>query len=260
MNPHDHPVCARSALSPIDSLRRRLKEIKAGRNRYRVILLDDLRAGYLPLAKVASTTLRMEFSKRQARLFYPNETAPTPQLLQKKIEKRIRKSMAPDQIKELSKTHFLFAFVRNPITRLYSCYLDKVVKASQKGKPCSLRLYGISADMSFDDFVRCVAGIPDRQADQHFRSQHPHVMANGEWLVQRLGKLEHFREEWDLLRAEISMEDLPLAVRRSTGAGNALGKVPLCRAVADMAVNRYGTDIDVLGYQGEITDWLASLP
>ena len=240
-----------------DLLERRINDWKTGRSRRRVLVLDDLRAGYIPIAKVASTSLRLHLCRRQARLFYPDEAAQDPRTLQKCMEKRIRKTLGVDETRRLATTHFLFAFVRNPITRLYSCYLDKVVKAARLGEECRLRLYGLSSDMSLDEFVRCIAEIPDAQSDQHFRSQHLYVRADNEWLVQFLGKFERLNADWARLSTRLALDEIP-AIQRSTGAGSALAKVPMKRETARIAVDRYREDIETLGYADEIEEWLRS--
>lgn len=238
-------------------LERRINDWKTGRNRRRVLLLDDLRAGYVPIAKVASTSLRLMLCRRQARVFWPKEATLEPRALQKRVERRIRRSSGSRETLQLSRAYYLFAFVRNPITRLYSCYLDKVVKAARLGKPCGLSLYGVTSDMSLDEFVRHIADIPDDQSDQHFRSQHLYLRANGKTLVRFLGKFERLNEDWERLSREIGLEETP-SVQRSTGAGDGLAKIPMSYASAQIAVERYREDIETFGYEAEIADWLRS--
>src|SRR5688572_31325643 len=69
---------------------------------------------------------------------------------------------------------FAFSFVRDPWDRLVSCCRDKI-RGEVDGytsftmRPgvanCLARFDAFFAGMSFDDFVRAVAAIPDQEAD-----------------------------------------------------------------------------------------------
>lgn len=238
--------------------RRVLHEGKARSNRRRILLMEDLRAGYVPIPKVASSSLRLMICQRQARDLYPDLLALPPRALQKEVEKRIRVSRGPAGTRRLGERYFLFAFVRNPLTRLYSCYRDKVVKAAEQGKEFSLGPWGVEPGMSFEDFVRHIAGIPDTRSEQHFRSQHLLLRQGERWLVDYIGKFENLDEDWQQLAQRIGMDVQPQA-RRSSGAGSSLDGLPLDRETAGLAVERYRQDIALLGYQEEVSAWLERL-
>ena len=239
-------------------LNRTLTSWKMRRNRRRILLIDDLDAGYVPVTKVASTSIRRRICKRQAARQFPDLEGLSGVRLQAQVERRIRISASVGEALDLGEQRFLFAFVRNPLTRLYSCYLDKVVVAANKGRPCTLAPWGVSAAMSFEDFVRCIAAIPDDQADQHFRSQYPLLWYRDQWLVDSIGHFESLDEDWEVLAAKIGLDQLP-GRQRSSGAGDALRRLPLSADVAGLAVQRYRQDIDLFGYREEIDRWLAGL-
>lgn len=239
-------------------LNRTLTSWKMRRNRRRILLIDDLDAGYVPVAKVASTAIRRRICERQVAHQFPDLEGLSGKCMQAQVEKRIRISASVGKALELREDRFLFAFVRNPLTRLYSCYLDKVVAAADKGRACSLAPWGVSAAMSFEDFVRCIAAIPDDRADQHFRSQYPLLWHRDKWLVDFVGHFESLGEDWSKLAAEIGLDQFP-GRQRSSGAGDALRRLPLSAEVAGLAVQRYRQDIDLFGYREEIDRWLAGL-
>jgi hypothetical protein len=81
------------------------------------------------------------------------------------------------------KSYFIFAFVRNPLDRLVSCYEDKVKSTKQHhgkyyfdtnyNKIFINTFFGdkFRQDMSFGEFIKLVCKIPDLFADGHFKSQ-----------------------------------------------------------------------------------------
>lgn len=224
------------------------------RNRRRVLLLSDLQAGYVPLAKVASTAVRSLLCRRQARLYYPHLAELHYKPLIRAVEKHIRVSRSVPQMRALAETHFLFSFVRNPIVRAYSCYLDKVVKPGKSGEPTTLYRYGMHPDMSFERFVDLVCDIDDERADKHFRSQHPTLFADEQPLVHFIGRQETLAEDWQRLQAHLPLEDMP-PVRRRSGAASAMADIPLSAAHRARLVKRYERDIELLGYAEEVARW-----
>jgi len=98
-----------------------------------------------------------------------------------------------------------FAVVRNPYRRIWSCYVDKIVRNRESGRPLHPgferynRLFGLNIfnlDMSFTDFLRSVSHIPDWMADGHFRSQHRFIAKQGgSLLVDCFIRLENLDEE-----------------------------------------------------------------
>lgn len=241
-----------------DTIHRHLATCKLARNSRRILLLEDIKAGYVPVPKVASSSLRSMVCERQAAVLYPDTLALPPDRRQALVEQRIRRSLGPYRVCRLKREYFLFAFVRHPLMRLYSCYVDKVVQAVHKGKRFTLRRYGVDPAMGFDEFVRHIAEIPDSQAEQHFRSQHCYLFHRRRPLVHFIGKLEHMDRDWEALRQRLG-PGVELARKRGSGAGTLLGSLPLDHATATLAVARYRDDIDLLGYGEETDHWLIDL-
>lgn len=74
---------------------------------------------------------------------------------------------------EWSKGKIMVFVMRDPLSRIYSCYLDVTTGKNTMYKfPSGLSwVYNYSTDLSFDDFIRKVCATPDRFSDRHFRSQ-----------------------------------------------------------------------------------------
>lgn len=104
-----------------------------------------------------------------------------------------------DKLDSSYQDYFKFTIVRNPWSRLVSCYKSKIRAADYSGpgvingvaKPlliCSDKFFG---GMSFEAFVDVVCSISDADADNHFRSQlYQLVGPDGNLMVDYIGKLE----------------------------------------------------------------------
>lgn len=144
-----------------------------------------------------------------------------------------------------------FCFVRNPWSRLASCYRDQVLKRRARNQPFFLGQYSHVdfANMAFAEFVRFVAATSERNSNHHFRSQH-YFLCGGK--MDFIGRYERFGED---LERVVSCYRLPArfaayAPRRI----NAGGKMPAdYRSYYDdetrmLVAQRYARDIDLFGY------------
>lgn len=115
---------------------------------------------------------------------------------------------------------FSFAFVRNPWDRLVSCYRDKIAgevdgftyfNIRPGVADCLAHYNQFTAGMSFSDFVECVALIPDRDADAHFRSQYTFI-TNGrcEIAVDFVGRYESLPVDLQYIWEEIKLPEITL--------------------------------------------------
>lgn len=110
-------------------------------------------------------------------------------------------------------SYFRFAFVRNPLARLYSCWRDKVWCPGQPecDQPFIFeRFPGMRAGQPFAEWVSVVAEIPDHDCDQHFASQ-TSLLCEGDRLVPDfVGRFEHFEPGWEMVAKRIGLpESIP---------------------------------------------------
>lgn len=153
---------------------------------------------------------------------------------------------------------YTFAFVRNPWDRLVSCYRDKIcgevsdfTAFSEKGiAHCLARFEAFAAGMSFDEFVRTVASIPDQAADEHFRSQYCFVTNSlGDVAVDFVGRYENLEADFRIvaqeigLPATISLPRLQAAAREDHYAAYYTGELQ------KIVANRFERDVDLFKYQ-----------
>jgi hypothetical protein len=99
-------------------------------------------------------------------------------------------------------SYFKFTFVRNPWTRLFSCYLAKVRRVPNR----HFRLLGLDRCRTFEDFVMRVCDIPDEYADEHFMSQDYLLTYQGKFLPDQVYRFETYSEDWNNLRQNLEQQ------------------------------------------------------
>lgn len=106
-----------------------------------------------------------------------------------------------------------FTFVRHPLGRLASCYLDKVVWRTSRGDPFRpFGQFGIAPDCSFERFVAIVSEVPDEEADEHFQSMSARLYddATGFVLPREILRHETMAIDWERVRSFAARELVPL--------------------------------------------------
>ena len=151
-----------------------------------------------------------------------------------------------------------FAIVRNPWDRLVSCYKNKILSAGDTNDfyengvhRALIKNYGdiFYSSMTFDDFAAAVCDIPDKIAEDHFRSQHPFVTHRGHLMVDRIGKLENIEEEWAYICANINIDNKLENINVSSNSGMKRAyKDYYTDEVREKVAERYQKDIEMFGY------------
>jgi hypothetical protein len=163
---------------------------------------------------------------------------------------RFVRFVAPEEFPALQPARFTFGFGRDPYARLVSCYRHKIERPHRQGKRVSpiFWVYGrdFSLEMGFPAFVRAVAEVPDERAEKHFRSQTSFLFRDGKPLVDLVGRLERFEEDW----AEVCRHTRLQPVARAynvTGAPVRLGDWYDAELLG-LVNTRYAADFALLGY------------
>ena len=141
--------------------------------------------------------------------------------------------------------YFSFGFVRNPWSRLYSCWRSKVEEnrvllMEPPNNPSTFR-----PGMGFAEFARAVCEIPDTAADPHFRSQHVVLARKRTVLPSFIGKVEHMEEDFPRVAARIGLAGSLPRVNESGGADH---RDVYDRKTARMVARRYRVDAKLFGY------------
>lgn len=107
----------------------------------------------------------------------------------------------------------VFAFVRDPLSRLASCYRSKLAPGRHVGK--GLAAEGLKAGIPFPDFVDHVCRRSDRRSNIHYRAQAAILTGRGMPPPAHIGRFETIREDWARISAVVEartgrpLPDLP---------------------------------------------------
>ena len=182
------------------------KRRKLRRHKPQLYLFPEHKFGYIQIPKVASRSIRVAVT---AYLAGTAAHADVDGDLVTEFEERYAKHLKQEKIHTLAQENFIFAFVRNPYERVYSCYKNKIEDVRTNGGKNIFEKHGMSTDLSFEDFVRTIAAIPDQKSDRHFRSQAWFLTWRGELLTSFVGKLERIDEDWKVLQNKFGIEPPP---------------------------------------------------
>jgi hypothetical protein len=139
------------------------------------------------------------------------------------------------------------AAVRHPLARLASCWSDKI-NGKHFHQPFA-RKFGLTPDISFADFVYFVSGVPDEQADQHFRSMTWDLMYENSIVPEHILKIEN-DGWWNKLR-ELIQSHCNFDIGREYFENRGLfgeWESFYTPELRELAVNRYADDFRNFGY------------
>jgi len=153
--------------------------------------------------------------------------------------------------------YFFATFVRNPFSRLVSCYQDRVLY-SPNSEDLKVYYFGrnpisIPANCPFSEFVRIVENIPDPLADRHFKQQ-SYSLAKAGRQPDFLGRFECLDEDWRWLATRF---DLPKTLERLNRTDRHAHRVTsdwrdlYTPDLQARVAARYSRDLEELGYAAE---------
>jgi hypothetical protein len=212
------------------------------------ILLEDYKAIYIPILKAACSTLKKICADLLAMPIPMHDIAEEIHLLHFPCAKKYK-------IKDDYSDYFKFAFVRNPWSRLVSCYNDKI--NYDKGHVYERydnsfinylkKMKVFSREMSFDRFVEVICDIPDEFAEAHFRSQYTFLTdQNGNILTDFIGYFEHLHADFEFISKKLGTNiELP-HIRQ--GKARSYTDYYTNKSVR-LVERRYEQDIEMFGYR-----------
>lgn len=230
-----------------------------------IIALHRERALYFAVPKVASSSIEYlitDILKQRLPLevveriddgihFFRGKT--------KRREMRDRKILLCKHDVRRYRDYYSFAFVRNPWSRLVSCFFDKVdpkeISEDLNPKGAAAVMLGGGennsappATASFEEFVRAVCRTPDEESNRHFRSQHTFLTdRKGRLLPAHIFRFENLAQEFNALTERLGLPDTKLPHR------NPSKKTPYQEYYTDelrrLVAERYARDIELFGYE-----------
>ncbi|MBL4707306.1 MAG: sulfotransferase family 2 domain-containing protein [Flavobacteriales bacterium] len=209
-------------------------------NKASAIQIDALKLIYVPIPKVANRSIK-EILAERIRLKYT-------------VSAHKAKWKYIPLASVAKSSSYSFSFVRNPLDRLVSCYVQKT---QMKDPIHNFWKYGnlVYPNMSFTAFVSMVCKTPDYLADRHFKSQHQFLIINGDLSVDYLGKYESLKEDWKFLSEKF---ELPTLVHANPSVRTGIENY-YTKELAQKAQKRYIQDIETFGYTQEVNSFINSL-
>ena len=152
--------------------------------------------------------------------------------------------------------YYTFSFVRNPWSRIVSCYNSKIGSNIIGFRARILSFYkGLEGGMEFTDFVHWLGSDEGRDeiADRHWMSQYHFLTGeDGQDLCDFIGRYESLHEDWAKVREILGVPemDLPhkgwISAERSNYTDYRTYYDDETRAII---AERYARDIEMLGYE-----------
>jgi hypothetical protein len=146
---------------------------------------------------------------------------------------------------------FRFAFVRDPVRRIESAYLSKIVAHRRyRGRAVLQQILGLpegpDQELTFDQFLAALEMQDPLRMDAHWRPQHFNLM-QGLVDYDLVGRLETFAADAARIRDATGMPDVPIELQHVSNrpAMSPLdGRPDLLRRVRDI----YARDFELFGY------------
>jgi hypothetical protein len=215
---------------------------KLSRQTPQLYLFEDIHLGYIQIPKVASRAIRNALTQFLLIREGKNPDEADERSVVQQYEAVYAKHLPNQKIADIANNNFLFAFVRNPFDRIYSCYKNKTL--IEDGKKNIFEKNDIPSGISFDEFVQRVADIPDTIADRHFKAQSWFLTYQDKVIPQYVGKLETFSEDWEYLHQRFGIT-LPKQLNSSAHKNSTL---TMCDKTKQLIIDRYKDDFRLFGY------------
>ena len=200
---------------------------------------SEANIGYIQIPKVASRSMRKAFSDAYGigsddEVFDKFEDLYSAHVKHEEIRKAVDRGV------------YVFAFVCDPLARLYSAWMNKVSKIPETGRRCIFSCHGIDYGMPFADFAKRVCEIDDTNLDRHLRSQAWFLADEKGLIPQYIGKLETFALDYEHIRNKFPK------LLESPHANKSVYEKKHLDAYDDitlkLVVERYRRDFDLFGY------------
>ena len=223
------------------------------------LILKDKGLIYLNISKAGCTSIKTLIARSYSVSFDETITSIHSTDFQKK-------NVVFGELQEEQKRYFKFTFVRNPFSRLASCYRERIILGSIYYPSATgyfqdtyiyYKQYPLAMGMPFEDFVMMIAKIPDSLADRHFKSQSSTIYdLNGRKRVDFIGKIEEAARDWPLIAKRFGFDTVLAQLNTTYSTKEHPKKKWDYRSLytpflLDKVYHRYKQDIELFGYEAE---------
>jgi len=138
--------------------------------------------------------------------------------------------------------YFKFAFIRNPWSRLVSCWKNKVVDSNVEFNFDAAELKRMQ---DFEEFVDFVAGLDINKCNSHLRLQTALIDLNN---IDYLGRMETFGDDVNHIFRKMGLQEKEV-VPRNVSSGSKPYQDYYSQELAAKVAQIYRKDIQIFGYR-----------
>lgn len=114
----------------------------------------------------------------------------------------------------LESEKYKFSFIRNPFSRLVSGWNGWI----RVDRPWLRKNKYFNYNMSFEDFIKTLCDMEDKDINYHFAPQKLFLYENNELMCDFVGKVENIQNDWKKLSEKFGLP--PIKHFANTGIGN----------------------------------------
>ncbi len=165
--------------------------------------LPDRKLIYLSISKVAGTSIKTCFAQTLNPEWEAENLYDVHRISLKKVNKLNKNDL----------DNYIFVYVRNPFSRLVSCYkskliVDKTIKVNDFKFYFNKKIR--NGNISFEEFVDIICHIPNRLCDRHFVPQYYLLKKAGLRHFSSILKLESIEESFPIIAKKYNLKQLQL--------------------------------------------------
>lgn len=170
--------------------------------------------------------------------------------------------MSHEQVEDFltSSDVFKFTFVRNPYSRLLSCYLDRIVPRESAPYRLMINMIGgkVGDEVSFDTFIRAICEQTPFEMNPHWRNQVNETLYH-QVKFDFVGHVESFAEGMATVWEEITGDNKPEGLGDTnkspsvTKSASRLHKY-YSEELAALVEDKYAEDFEIFNYSTNFDD------
>ena len=140
----------------------------------------------------------------------------------------------------------VFTLTRSPYDRIVSFYLNKIKRGDSIEKNLTHEDLGFYVGMPFHEMVEAIHGIPDQEANRHFKQQTALCSPHGTMLATHIWSWDNIDGFWSAVQKEI---DVPNLEHRRRTASRQHYRKYYTEYTRRLVEERYSDDLELLRYQ-----------